>query len=206
MKRALCSWDPTVVGAVCSDARSAVNAVVQDLDNILKQVLDKYVPVKQVSQVGPAPWWNKRCSSSLAYKSRVFKQCSDGVLPPWKYKVAVKYARCAQKKAYAVFQKKLHRRLKASGGSAKEFWDLVKEIFGLEQSCNPSAPAAEALAEHFQQKMSNAKGEVDTDCLPCDVNSLPISGLRIRFKKVLKVLKSRDPSRSANGIPPIFLR
>jgi hypothetical protein len=128
------------------------------------------------------------------------------VLPSWKLKVAIKYARSAQKKAYAVYQRRLRSRLKNSDGSAKEFWELVKEISGLEQSRNSSAPAAEALAEHFQAKMSNAKNEVDTEYCLSDGVSCSLSGLKVRFKTVFKVLGSRVPGKSANGIPPVFLR
>ena len=206
VRRALRSWDPVPVGACVSDACSAVDAAVQDLDIILLGILDKYVPMKQMSQVGPAPWWNKRCSNALAYKDRVFQRCREGVLPSWKLKVAIKYARNAQKKAYAVYQRRLCSRLKNSDGSAQEFWELVKEISGLEQSRSSSAPAVEALAEHFQAKMSNAKNEVDSDYCPSDGGSIPLSGLKVRFKTVFKVLGSRVPGKSANGMPPVFLR
>eukprot|EP00657_Telonema_sp_P-1_P003991 TRINITY_DN19249_c0_g1_i1.p1 TRINITY_DN19249_c0_g1~~TRINITY_DN19249_c0_g1_i1.p1 ORF type:complete len:151 (-),score=46.64 TRINITY_DN19249_c0_g1_i1:105-557(-) len=119
--------------------------------------------IRDRSQAGPAPWWNKRCRSTLTYKDQVFLRCREGVLPLWKYKVAVKYARAAQKKAYAVYQRKLRGRLKHSNGSSKEFWELVKEISGLEQSRNSSAPSTESLVGHFQNKMSNAKGEEDNN-------------------------------------------
>ena len=81
-----------------------------------------------------------------------------------------------------------------AGSSDKQFWQLVKEISGLEQHRNPSAPSADDLADHFQHKMSNAKGEVDTEYSMSDDLVVPLSSFKIRFKVVLKVLLSRDPS------------
>ena len=206
VKRALKGWDPTSVAASSVSARDAVDAVVADLDDTLTAILNRYVPTKRLSVAGPAPWWNRHCESTLAHKQRVWRKCSAGLLPWWKFHTSVKYARAAQKRAFASFQRKLKRRLASSDGSSKEFWSLVKELSGLEQTRNSSAPGVDDLADHFQCKMANSKDAVDDAYVPADATVLPISSLKIRYKKVLKVLKSRDSSKSANGLPPVFLK
>jgi hypothetical protein len=81
---------------------------------------------------------------------------------------------------------------------------LAKEIGGIESVRSAAAPSAQALAMHFAEKMSNGKDVEDEDFTPCDSHSIPISSWKIRQKRVKKVLKSIDASKSANGISPIF--
>ena len=53
--------------------------------------------------------------------------------------------------------------------------------------------------------MSNGKDvEFDYDFEPQDSKCIPISSWKIRRKQVKKVLRSIDPSKSANGISPVF--
>ena len=55
--------------------------------------------------------------------------------------------------------------------------------------------------------MSNSKELLDIGyCISSDANFVPLSSLRIRFKKVHKVLESCVPGKSANGLPPVFLK
>ena len=52
--------------------------------------------------------------------------------------------------------------------------------------------------------MTNGKDDEDFDFEPVDMSQVPMSGFKIRFKKVLHVLSHNDPSKSANGINPKF--
>ena len=50
-----------------------------------------------------------------------------------------------QRKAFKIFNQKLRARLQGMGTSDRTFWDVVKEIGGLENSRSAAAPDAEAL-------------------------------------------------------------
>ena len=84
------------------------------------------------------------------------------------------------------------------------FWKLAKEIGGIEADRAQSAPSAEVLAEHFADKMSNGKGVKDVGFIPKNEFKISSSSFRVRQKRVLKVLKTVDPKKSANGIAPRF--
>ena len=82
---------------------------------------------------------------------------------------------------------------------------LAKEINGIESQKSAAAPSPDALAEHFATKMSNGKDvEFDYYFGPQDSKCIPVSSWKIRRKQVKKVLRSIDPSKSANGISPVF--
>ena len=52
--------------------------------------------------------------------------------------------------------------------------------------------------------MSNGKALDDAGFVPQDMHAVPMSNFKIRLKRVKQVLKAIDPSKSANGVPPIF--
>lgn len=84
------------------------------------------------------------------------------------------------------------------------FWQLAREIGGIESSKSSAAPSAEKLAIHFANKMSNGKGEEDLDYVPKDPIFIPLSSFKIRHKRVRQVLERINTSKSANGISPKF--
>ena len=92
------------------------------------------------------------------------------------------------------------------GTSDRTFWNLVKEIGGLEKARSSTAPEAEALASHFAAKMTSGKDRTDENFLPRSAVQHPINNFKIRFPLVLKALSHLDPSKSANGAGPRFLR
>jgi hypothetical protein len=85
--------------------------------------------------------------------------------------------------------------------SDREFWTLTKEIGGIARSNASAAPSAEAICEHFADKMSNAKDVQESEYIPADPLRVPLSSWRIRFKKVLRTLQQLDVNKSANGVP-----
>ena len=87
----------------------------------------------------------------------------------------------------------------------KQFWRITKEFGGVSCARSGAAPSAEALVDHFAAKMTNGKDIEDEDFTPVDsLTSFPINNFKIRFKKVLSVLKSIVNSKSANGVSPVF--
>ena len=52
--------------------------------------------------------------------------------------------------------------------------------------------------------MSNGKDDPDDSFVPIDTLAVPRKSFKIRYDKVLKVLKGINSSRSANGIAPVF--
>ena len=86
----------------------------------------------------------------------------------------------------------------------KKFWQLAKEIGGVESSKSGAAPSSEALALAFAEKMSNGKDVEDESFEPQDKTSIPLSSCKIRRKRVYKVLSIVAASKSTNGISPVF--
>ena len=52
--------------------------------------------------------------------------------------------------------------------------------------------------------MSNGKDQEDTEFVPKDDATVPLYAWKIRRKRVKRVLKNIDPSKSANGVSPRF--
>ena len=127
-------------------------------------------------------------------------------LKPEEYSKAVTFARKIQRKAYSRYQKEIKSKLSGMSNADIDgaFWKLAKEIGGLEADRAQSAPCAEMLAEHFAEKMTSGKGVEDSEFTPKTPFKIKFTSFKVRFKKVLKVLKSVDPSKSANGIAPRF--
>ena len=111
-----------------------------------------------------------------------------------------------QRKAFKTFNVKLKKRIESIGTGDRNFWKLIKDISGLEDTKSFSAPAAEDIANHFASKMTSGKDTQDDHFQPGDIRSIPLSSFKIRFKRVLKILKSLDTSKSINGAGPLFLR
>ena len=81
----------------------------------------------------------------------------------------------------------------------------TKEIGGVSCARFGAATSAEALANHFATKMTDGKGIEDEYFIPIESPTpFPINNVKIRFKKVLSVLKSIDSSKSANDVSPVF--
>ena len=66
VKRALlnCNWVP--VGTV-DEAESDL-----DLDDILTNIIDKYVKFKTPNRHSPSPWWNPKCEKAYKWKLKTF--------------------------------------------------------------------------------------------------------------------------------------
>ena len=191
LKRALANWKPS----------GGVDEAEADLDNLLSKVVDDYVKWKKPTRPGPTPWWNCKCEKAYKWKRKCFV---NRVTDQSKYDSAVKFNRKIQKKAYGSYQKKIKKKLASMSSGDSNFWQLAKEIGGLERTRSESAPSAQKLAEHFAEKMSNGKDDTPDTYIPKNGLKVPLLGFKIRYKNVLKALQNVDPSKSANGIAPIF--
>ena len=191
VKRALTHWKPT---GNQDDAE-------EELDAILSVIIEKYVKWKVPSQPGPTPWWNHKCEDAYKWKQQAF---TNRIMDPEGYNQATKYNRKIQKKAYSAYQQKIKRKLNNLPSSDRNFWQMAKEIAGLEAPRSEAAPSPEELAVHFAEKMSNGKGIEADAYVAKDGLKIPLSSFKIRFKTVLKVLQNMNPNKSANGVPPIF--
>ena len=108
--------------------------------------------------------------------------------------------------AGADYNKKLKKKIENMGSSDRQFWSLIKDISGLDSTRSSSAPSAEDLVDHFAEKMKSGKDDIDNDFSPMHDSSDPLINFKIRFKRVLKCLRSLDPSKSANGVGPRVLK
>lgn len=189
----------------------SVDAAAVRLDELILEVMDVYVKVKRRAPRRHAPWWSRACTSSLQHKLKLFARSQEsGWDAPGlaKYKRAVVCCKKVQRSAFASFQRKLKRDLNVMDHSDRAFWNLTKELSGLDAQPSSSAPDVDSLAESFATKMSNGADESfeDVHLLPDWLPVVPFKGFRIRFKKVRGVLKSLDPSKSANGPGPRLLK
>ena len=120
------------------------------------------------------------------------------------YNAALNHSRTVQNRAFAQYQSMPAERFESMHVADRDFWKLAKEIGGLDQERSTAAPSVDDLASHFADKMSNGKH------MPCDGftpkldSAAPLSGWKVRRKKVLKALRGADPAKSANGISPAF--
>jgi hypothetical protein len=190
VKRALAQFDVR--------AFSTVDTAVSALDKILR-----YVKRTSPRATTTHPWWDSKCDKAYAVKQKAWAVKSAH---PARYEATVKRCRFAQRRAFASYNRKLKARLAGMKCTDRQFWTLTKEIGGIAQKNAAAAPEAEALAQHFQSKMSNAKGVTEEEYVPADPLSVPLRSWRIRYKKVLRTLQRLDTSKSANGTPPKFLR
>ena len=122
------------------------------LDGILEKIIVKYVKKTMPRSTPSHPWWNLQCEKAFKAKQRAW----EGPTPE-KYAAAVKRCRLTQRRAFATYNRKLKSRLAKLKCSDREFWTLTKEIGGIARSNASAAPSAEAICEHFADKMSNAK-------------------------------------------------
>jgi hypothetical protein len=92
--------------------------------------------------------------------------------------------------------------------SDQNFWNLMKEIAGLQDAHSKSAPSPDELVSHFAKKMSNAADIYDNDWKqpPQQNAKTKLKGFRVSMKRVLRSLRSLDCSKSINGVPNIFLK
>ena len=193
VKRKTRDWDP--------HALESTDNAEADLDNILLKIIDRHVKWSKPKDRGPIVWWNDQCEKAYKIKQGLFSRRS---IKPVRYNAAVNFCRTVQNRAFAQYQKDLSTQLKSMDKSDKSFWQLARDIGGIESSKSSAAPSAEDLAVHFANKMSNGKDEEDFDFVPKDTTSIPLCNFKIRHKRVKQVLKKIDVSKSANGISPRF--
>ena len=174
----------------------------KDMDTRVNTIITRHVKLKAAAKPGPTAWWDARCERAYNCKAKCFE---ERLTSPEQYKGAIREARNAQKKAYKKYQVKNKQRLEAMDNGDTNFWQLTKEVGGLDCEKGAVAPDAQPLATHFAEKMSNGKEiEFDEDFIPRDRVKVPFSSFRIRKKAVFKALKKMNPKESANGISPVF--
>ena len=152
---------------------------------------------------GPTPWWDYKCQNAYEWKQKTFV---DRSTRPDRYTKAVHWNKKAQKKAYRKYQAKVKKKLASMTNCDRNFWNLTKEIAGLDTSKGSATPSVDDLADHFAEKMSNGKGVTEDNFKPTNGFQVKMTGFKIRFKRVKRVLSHLDPSKSANGVGNLFLR
>ena len=90
--------------------------------------------------------------------------------------------------------------------SDANFWRLTKEVGGLDSVKSSSAPDVEEIVSHFQEKMSNGKGEDAPRFENIDVPPVILKSWRVRLRKVWRVLSRLDPKKSSRGIARVFFK
>lgn len=165
-------------------------------------MITKHVKTRAPTKKRARPWWTPACQRVFKYKLRAFKSRKS---LPSRFKNAVKRCKRVQKKAFKGYNSKLSSRLSSMNKSDKSFWNLTKEIAGLQTNLSKSTPRPNELVSHFAKKMSNAADIYDNDWeLPRrNVKTSKKLGFRVSIKQVLKSLQSLDCSKSINGVPNV---
>ena len=83
---------------------------------------------------------------------------------------------------------------------------MVKGIGGLDSARSIAAPSAIDITDYFADKMTSGKDREDDGFQPNNRSQVPLSSFKIRLKDIRKSLRSLDPSKSANGVGPRFLK
>ena len=99
---------------------------------------------------------------------------------PTRLVAATKRCRITQRRAFAAYSRTLKTRLSKMKCSDRQFWNLTKKIGGIAKKNAAAAPSAEALVEHFADKMGNAKGEQEAEYIPADPMRVPLVSWKIR--------------------------
>ena len=195
--RAVDGWSP--------HPNASPDCVEAELSSLLQPVITKHVKMRAPSKKRARPWWTPACGAAYKYKLRAFKSRKSH---PSRLKNATKRCKRIQSKAKKEYNSKLAARLGSMNKSDKNFWNLTKEIAGLQNTHSKSAPSPEELVSHFAKKMSNAADIYDNDWeQPPQRNAkTKLKGFRVSMKRVLRSLRSLDCSKSINGVPNIFLK
>ena len=115
--------------------------------------------------------------------------------------LAVKVLKTMQRQAYARYRKILQAKL-AKDNSNKEQWDIVKLHMGKNGSRKAGAPSVDALAKKL------SLGEEENDVVPIfqPIVRSKLRSFRVSPRRVKRVLKSLNASKSSNGIRNRFLK
>ena len=183
----------------------SVSEAEAELDDILWEVVDQHMKFKAPTRPRLRPWWTSLCQRTYERKLKAFSARKEH---PATYSNSKERCKKIQDRAFASYNARLFEELKEMDKSDKGFWELTKRVSGLQQTRHKAAPDAEALADHFAQKMSNATNEFDNNWTHFThwKGNAKRSCFKIGHEKVFKQLKSVDVHKSMNGIPYIFLK
>ena len=195
IRRFMHDWDPA-----CFDS---VQVAQINFNEWMESIVERYVPLRDLNLKGCAPWWNYHCEKAYKLKVKAFA-CADE--SPDRYLRAVQWNKSVQRKAFHKYNLRLKSKLDKMSNSDRNFWSLVKDIGGLDSSRSNAAPDKYDLACHFADKMTSGKDEADLSLAPNSPSLIPLSSFKIRFKSVSRTLRKLDPSKSANGVGPRFLK
>ena len=134
---------------------------------ICDQLISKHVAFEVPKRRSMMPWWNKSCNNAYMAKLIAFEARSTD---PDACKRVVRRCRKANRVAYKKWQVKVRSRIETMAHSDSNLWKLAKEIGGMDAAKSSSVPSVDAIAEHFQTKMSNGQGVADESFRPINVS------------------------------------
>ena len=193
IKRALLKCNPR--------SFDSVDEAEESLDQTLQVIIDRHVKWSTPVEQKPAPWWNRSCADAYSDKCKLFPIRASHRT---RYNAAVAHCRTVQNRAFAIFQKNLCTKIRSLRQDDKQSWILARDVVGIDSARSLATPSVDYLAGHFASKMSNGKDMPDDNFVPRDLFVVPLSMFKVRLKRVKDVLRKIDPSKSANGVPPIL--
>jgi len=193
LKKTLAGWNPRSLGTV--------DAALDDMYDKVGAAIKRYIRSSIPAHARPAPWWDSHCTKALKIADKTFSARNED---PDAYKKARQVLKTRQRQAYAVYRSELTKKI-AESGPTKDWWDTAKLYAGRTRSRTAGAPPPQELAEFFAEKLS-LDGEEDEVPEFEPVDRVNFTSFRVTKKRVLKVLKTLDPRKSANGISNRFLK
>ena len=150
--RAMSGWSP--------HSNASPDCVEAELSSLLQPVATKHVKMRALSKKRARLWWTSGCGRDYKYKLQAFKSRESH---PSRLKNITKRCNRIQSKAKKEYNSKLAARLGSMNKSGNIFWNLTKEIAGLQDAHSKSAPSPDELVSHFAKKMSNAADMYNND-------------------------------------------
>ena len=178
----------------------AVDAFVK----VLTEVRDRYVPSTIPTLKRPIIWWNRFCQCSYQKKLQAWFRCD------WPaYHIHMLAAQRAQAIAHHHYQRSLINKLQ-SGTTDRTWWNLTKNISGLNKPYNRSAPDVDSLASYFASKLSlSADFDPASSAVPpANSNVTCKRSWRVKLSKVRSVLSSLDVKKAIgpDDVSPYILK
>ena len=197
VKTALKGWAP--------GPKQSSDAAEAEIDRLLWSVVEKHVKKRAPTRPRPCPWWTRHCQQAYNRKLQAFFKRREH---PARYRNANRKCKRIQRKAFAEYNNSLSKTLKTMEKSDGKFWDLTKEISGLQTARSKAAPDAEVLVFHLASKMSNAANVHDNGWEAPDhwQGKAKLLSFKVHYATMLSCLKGLDSKKPINGIPNLLMK
>ena len=170
--------------------------------NILTKARDRYVPSTMPTVRRPTVWWDRNCQRTYQRKLRAWHSHD------WpSYRTFVLAAKRAQAIAFRAYRRSLRAKLQSEPPD-RLWWNLTKNISGLSQAHNRSAPDVDSLASFFAQKLSlSSTFDPGLSTIPPESDVTYKKTWRVKLSRVRSGMSSLVVTKAVgpDGVSPYIL-